>query len=226
MSIEPHTIESDTTIEPAVGKPWELDPEIHEWTDNQGHPVRYQFRERGAVLQVGIYNVCIADPRSVVVPPPEPHPPPARTFDPHLEMTPQIASWTCSACALDWVLRATGIDPASTRDQVVEHIGYPENINEEYGLMDAAGSALRRVLSDYGVPSEQAWLDFDTVYALAQETTGQMSGASWYHWVALRGVSGDDLWIANSAPGYKGVYDLLSRADFDRLGGFSVVWLA
>jgi len=28
-----------------------------------------------------------------------------------------------------------------------------------------------------------------------------------------------------SAPGYKGVYDTLSRDDFLRLGGFSVVWL-
>jgi hypothetical protein len=38
-------------------------------------------------------------------------------------------------------------------------------------------------------------------------------------------VQGSNLWIANSAPGYKGIYDVLSRYDFDRLGGFSVVWL-
>lgn len=104
-------------------------------------------------------------------------------------------------------------------------IGYPHNINPAVGLMDASGAALRAVLDSYGIPSEQGWLDFDTVYALAQETTGLMSGAAWYHWVALRGVSGDALWIANSAPNYKGVYDILTRADFNRLGGFSVVWL-
>jgi hypothetical protein len=91
--------------------------------------------------------------------------------------------------------------------------------------MDAGGSALRDVYSRYGQGTAQAWLDFETVYNLALGTTGQMSGAAWYHWVALRGVSGSDLWIANSAPGYKGVNSILSRADFERLGGFSVVWL-
>jgi hypothetical protein len=92
--------------------------------------------------------------------------------------------------------------------------------------MDSSGSALRDVYDGYGQATEQAWLDFDSVYELAQHTTGQMSGAAWYHWVAIRGVQGDNLWIANSAPGYRGVYDILSRADFDRLGGFSVVWLS
>lgn len=141
-------------------------------------------------------------------------------------MAPQVYSWTCSACALDWVLRATGLDAAHTREQAVQEIGYPQNINPMYGLMDASGSALRAVYDQYAQPTAQAWLDFDTVYELAQDTTGQLSGANWHHWVALRGVQGANLWIANSAPGYKGVWDVLSREDFNRLGGFSVVWLA
>jgi hypothetical protein len=140
-------------------------------------------------------------------------------------MAPQVYGWTCSACALDWVLRATYLAPEHTRDQAVDEIGYPDNINATYGLMDSSGSALRAVYEQYGQATEQGWLPFDTVYELAQRTTGQMSGASWYHWVALRGVQGSNLYIANSAPGYKGVYDVLSRADFDRLGGFSCVWL-
>jgi hypothetical protein len=140
-------------------------------------------------------------------------------------MDPQVYDWTCAACALDWVLRATGLNPNSTRDQVVAAIGYPEHINAQHGLMDADGPALQAVYTTYGQATEQAWLDFDTVYALAQHTTGQLSGEKWYHWVALRGVSGAALWIANSAPGYMGITDWLSRADFERLGGFSVVWL-
>lgn len=141
-------------------------------------------------------------------------------------MAPQIYAWTCSACALDWVLRATGLNPNITREQAVEQIGYPDNINATYGLMDANGSALRDVYDSYGQPTDQAWLDFDSVYQLVQHTTGQMSGTKWYHWVALRGVQGDAIWIANSAPGYMGVWDTLTRADFNRLGGFSVVWLS
>jgi hypothetical protein len=137
----------------------------------------------------------------------------------------QLLSWDCSACALDWVLRATGLDPESTPNKGTAEIGYPQNINSTYGLMDGSGLQIRRVLRDYGQDTLQSWLDFDSVYNLALQTTGQMSGGAWYHWVGIRGVAGPNLWIANSAPGYKGIYNTLSRADFNRLGGFSVVWL-
>jgi hypothetical protein len=140
-------------------------------------------------------------------------------------MQPQLTDWTCSACSLDWTLRATALDPNSTRPKTIAYIGYPDQINPTYGLMDGSGSALQGVLNQYGQASLHDWLDFDAVYALAQQTTGMMSGMAWYHWVALRGVQGSNLWIANSAPGYKGVWDTLSREDFARLGPFSVVWL-
>ena len=142
----------------------------------------------------------------------------------------QLYDWTCSACSTEFVERATGnprsSDIYSNREQVVYAIGYPNNINGNVGLMDASGKQLQRVLLEStGYASESAYLDFDTVYALAQETPGLMSGAAYYHWVALRGVQGTNIWIANSAPGYKGIYDTLSRSDFQRLGAFSVVWL-
>jgi hypothetical protein len=141
----------------------------------------------------------------------------------------QLYDWTCSACALEWVMRSTELimpsDIYASRESVVYEIGYPDNINSTYGLMNADGSALQAVLENHGQESAQSWLDFDTVYDLAQGTTGMLSGAAWYHWVALRGVQGDSLWVANSAPGYKGIYDHVSREDFARLGGFSVVWL-
>jgi len=142
----------------------------------------------------------------------------------------QLYDWTCSACSLEWVKRSTGLiappdDIYASRQTTVAEIGYPDHINPQVGLTDASGSALQSVLELYGQETSQSWLDFDTVYDLAQGTTGLMSGASWYHWVSLRGVQGSNLWIANSAPGYKGVYDVLSPYDFQRLGGFSVVWL-
>lgn len=142
-------------------------------------------------------------------------------------MEPQGADWTCSACSLDWVMRATGLVPEYTRPRAVAEIGYPDEINAEYGLTNASGpgQALRDVLESYDQPTEQGWLSFDEVYDLAQEATGMMSGSTWYHWVSLRGVQGSNIWIANSAPGYKGVFDVLSRYDFERLGPFNVVWL-
>lgn len=144
-----------------------------------------------------------------------------------LDQPQQVYSWTCSACATQWVLHATGLDQNITREQTVYKIGYPEQINENVGLTnrDGPGEALIDVFESYGVAATHGWLDFDTVYELAQRTAIAMSGAAWYHWVAVRGISGSSLWIANSALGYKGVYDTLSRSQFDNLGGFSVVYL-
>jgi hypothetical protein len=143
----------------------------------------------------------------------------------------QLYDWTCSACSLEWIKRATGLisppdDIYASRETTVYEIGYPEAINAVYGLMDGTGAQMQRVLSDYGQDSNQGHLNFDEVYLLAESgTPAMMSGAAWYHWVSVRGVQGSNLWIANSAEGYKGIYSTLSRWDFDRLGGFSVVWL-
>lgn len=143
-------------------------------------------------------------------------------------MAPQVYSWTCSACSLDWLKRSAGIDPQSTREQTVEQIGYPENISPQYGLHDGSGTRLREVIESYGVAAEQGWLDFDSAYVLAQLTTGCIGGASWYHWVALRGIEGDSILVANSAPGWGGIGEpgILTRQDWERLGPFAVVWLA
>src|SRR5262245_33674236 len=140
-------------------------------------------------------------------------------------MSPQYYSWTCSVCSLDWVKQAAGLTASSDRYTTCMEIGYTQNVNPQYGLMDATGSALIEVLETYEQPASTARLGFDEVYERVQETTGCMSGATWYHWVGLRGVQDGNLWIANSAPGYKGVYDILSRADFERLGPFNVVLL-
>lgn len=140
-------------------------------------------------------------------------------------MPAQDFSWTCSACALAWVQRATGVFPEASEETAVAEIGFPQNINPTYGLMDGSGSVLMEVLGEYGLDSSQAWLSFDSVYAIAEQTTGCMSGGAWYHWVSIRGINGPNIWIANSAPGYQGVYETLSRDQFNRLGPFSVVYL-
>lgn len=143
----------------------------------------------------------------------------------------QLYDWTCSACASEWTTRALfcpyGSDIYTNRETTAYAIGYPNNINPQYGLMDGSGVELQRVIKEQtGRDSEQAFgLDFDTVYSIAEETIGLMSGAAWYHWVGIRGVQGSTIWVANSAEGFKGIYSNLSREDFNRLGGFSVIWL-
>jgi hypothetical protein len=148
-------------------------------------------------------------------------------YDPNAYQPRQTASWTCSACSLAWVERATQVNPNADEWSAVEEIGQPQNINPTYGLMDGSGAQLQRVLRDsYDIPSSQAWLTFDSAYAVYASTLGMMSGGTWYHWVGVRGVDGNgNLWIANSAPGYQGVDSILGRDDFNRLGPFSCVWL-
>ena len=146
-------------------------------------------------------------------------------FDPDTDMPRQSTSWTCSACSLGWVLRALRALPDCDESAAVQLIGQPGNINATYGLMDGTGARLRGVLADHGVQTSHGWLNFDQAYSIYATTPGCMSGGAWYHWVAVRGVSGADLLIANSAPGYKGVYSTLTREQFNSLGPFSCVWI-
>jgi hypothetical protein len=143
----------------------------------------------------------------------------------------QWYDWTCSACSTEWAERAVGAarsdDIPANREQVVYAIGYPDQINASVGLTNAEGpgAALQRVLRDHaGVEMQQGWLSFDEAYAIYSTTFGLMGGAEFCHWVGVRGVSGSNLWIANSAPGYRGVWDVLSRYDYERLGGFNCLW--
>jgi len=156
----------------------------------------------------------------------EPPPPPdyLAYYEPTTYMPRQQYSWSCSACALAWCERAIGLNDEATEESEIAAIGYPDNINASYGLMNGSGIQLQRVLREYGQDSRQDWLTFDSAYAIYSETPGMMSGGDWYHWVGVRGVQGDALWIANSAPGYRGVGSVLNRADFQRLGPFSAIW--
>lgn len=135
----------------------------------------------------------------------------------------QTADWTCSACALAWMNRSLSIDIATEEWSAVDYIGNPTHINSEWGLMDGSGSRLAECLTEQGAPAYTAWLSYDQTYKLATLMPLLIGGASWYHWVGVRGPIGDDLAIANSAPGWCGVDDRLSEQSFYELGPFAVV---
>lgn len=141
-----------------------------------------------------------------------------------LPMAPQVRNWTCSICATDWTLRATGLNPYSTREQVTAEIGYPNCVDEYSGLRD--GACVVRVFADYGVDAVQEWVsDFDRAYQLCSETAGLVDSIGMYHFMAIRGVTDNHLWVANSALGYRGVYETISRDQFLNLGPWKLVWL-
>ena len=139
-------------------------------------------------------------------------------------MASQQAGWTCSVCATDWVLRATGLDPDSDRIKVGLNIGYPQCVNAAVGLADT--QCVVDLLSSYGPEAVQAWVDFDQAYELCGSTTGVLNSTRWYHFVGIRGVSNGQLWIANSAEGYQGIYSTISRQQWDAwAGSWQIVYL-
>jgi hypothetical protein len=125
------------------------------------------------------------------------------------------------------VWEGRGDDVYTNREQVVYAIGYPNNISSSVGLHDGSGVQLQRVLSEHaGLNTQQGWLSFDEAVSIYSNTLGLGSGQEYYHWVAFRGVNGSNLWISNSAPGYRGIWDELSRYDYDRLGPWSCIWVS
>jgi len=137
-------------------------------------------------------------------------------------MAQQVYSWTCSICTITWVLNSTGVSQDG-RQAVGDVLGYPGCVNETYGLMGS--QCMVNCFAQYGLLTLEKWVGFDEAYAIAQSHTGGISPSGMYHWMAIRGVSGSDIWVANSAQGYKGVWDTISRSQFNAYGPVKVVYV-
>jgi hypothetical protein len=144
---------------------------------------------------------------------------PTLAFDPATPTIIQTGAWQCSATSTAWMLRSLG-HPHS-QDDVVELLG-PDHINPDLGLMFGDGRGLVGLLASVGLKaSNQQPVTFDDVLALAGRVPVAMGGAAYYDWVGVRGREGDELQLANPAPGWRGVYQTMSRARFGELGPFA-----
>lgn len=123
--------------------------------------------------------------------------------------------------------------PANQIDQdwVINTLG-PGEVSAAVGLHRGDHSGLRERLygpDPFGLQLQPAsvWVEsFDHLYELASTRAPlQLSGAKWYHHCAVRGVKGERVWIANSAPGYRNVFDTLDRAQFAALGSWRATWI-
>src|SRR5262245_37440157 len=101
-------------------------------------------------------------------------------------MAPQSFSWTCSVCSFTWVIQSTATDTELTRPEALSIIGYPECVNETYGLMTA--QCLIDAFATFGLLARQAWVTFDQAYAIMRTTTGVINPLGMYHFIAMRGV--------------------------------------
>lgn len=143
-------------------------------------------------------------------------------------MPAQSYNWTCSVCSITWVLQAIGMyadsDIYSAREQVGLAMGYPNCVNPTYGCMSA--QCVIDTFAAYGLRAVQAWVSFDQAYAIARTCTGVINPTGMYHFMGIRGDdTAGNLWVANSAQGYRGVYSTLTRNQFDALGPTQIIYL-
>lgn len=138
-------------------------------------------------------------------------------------MPQQDFEWTCSIRSLDWLLRATGLNPYSTVISAGFELGYPSCVDQWSGLKDT--QCLVRALEAYGVDAVQEWVSWDRALEIASSTAYILNSTSWYHFVGGRGARNGGLWVANSAPGYGGIWDDVDAASFARLTPWQMVYL-
>lgn len=136
----------------------------------------------------------------------------------------------CAVESTEWCLYAWGRTPD---DNWLEDSMRAAGVwNEAVGLCDASGAGLADwINTEYGefgyAASNEPSVTFDDVAyeaALGVHPIA-LGGRAFYHWVGVRGYSeADDLiLLANPAPGWQGVEQTLSRADWARLGAWSMV---
>jgi hypothetical protein len=126
-------------------------------------------------------------------------------------------------------LRAFG--RSETEADVVAGLG-PARISPALGLLDASGAGLVSYLGELGISAannpEASFLD---VTAAAGFQPMLIGGRAWNHWVGVRisdtpnaTALASALALANPAPGWMGIHQVLYDYDFAQLGPFSAVW--
>jgi hypothetical protein len=92
-------------------------------------------------------------------------------------------------------------------------------------LLFGDGRALAGVLVSLGLMARnQQPVTFDEILARAGQVPVAMGGANYYHWVGVRGREGDALQLANPAPGWRDIYQTMTREQFGALGPFAAIW--
>lgn len=162
---------------------------------------------------------------------PEPPTPEALpTYDAGFPAFAQNDDWSCAPTSARWALWAYGRQPS---EPWIEGTMLAEGVvTTQYGLMDASGAGLadflNRQYGEYGyVASNVGAVTFDEIASEAQAGAHPLmiGGRAWCHWSGCRGFTGVELALANPAPGWQGVNQRMSRAQFNALGPFSLVRL-
>jgi hypothetical protein len=82
-----------------------------------------------------------------------------------------------------------------------------------------------KAFAGYNLIARQKWCTFQEAYAISRVATGVINPVGMYHYMGIRGISGENIWLANSAQGYRGVYNSLSQHQFNSLGPVQLIYL-
>lgn len=155
---------------------------------------------------------------------PLPPTPPGLHYDSDTSIDVQDEPWTCSVYAADWCLRSLGVE--SDNETLELEMLARGTVTPEFGLMDARGYGLANVLRDHLPSGTDVQINEAVTWDWLVDVAGAgpiaLGGRAWNHWCAVR-RDGLGLLLANSAPGWMGIWQTLTHADFDRLGSFSAV---
>lgn len=145
-------------------------------------------------------------------------------YDPSIPAERQISSWSCSIRTATFMLKSLGIDMDASR---LQDVLVPDYVTPALGLIQGDGSGLAAVLADQsGCPTGHRWVDWAWLQAHAGTMPVGMGSPSLYHWVAVRGVQADgSLALANPAPGYQGLGDTMTAAQFQQWAPWAAVWI-
>lgn len=142
----------------------------------------------------------------------------------------QNDDWSCAPTSATWALRSVGRAP---QENWIEPTMLAEGVvTREHGLMDASGAGLAAFLNrhygEFGFhASHEPIATFNALASEAGRYPLLIGGRAWGHWSGLRGYNPatDALLLANPSDGWKSIGQAMTRADFDRLGPFSLVRL-
>jgi hypothetical protein len=145
-------------------------------------------------------------------------------YDPSIPAERQVQSWSCSIRTATFMLKSLGgtLDAGTVQDLMV-----PQYVTPALGLLDGSGAGLAEFLGlQTGCDTGHRWVDWAWLQAHAGTMPIGIGSPSLYHWLAVRSLNADGtLALANPAPGYQGLGDTMSEAQFNQWAPWAGVWV-
>lgn len=141
------------------------------------------------------------------------------TYDPESPQWSQHRDWDCSAAATAWFGRSIGwvweeLDVAY--EFQLAGIATPA-----LGLLDGTGAGIVRWLQLQPITAINRRMNWSDVLQVAGNCPLIIGSSRWYHWTGVRYVDDSgQLQLANSAPGWGGIWQQMDQVAFDNFGDF------